>query len=82
MSASTTITGMPALAKHMAMPPPMVPAPITAARRTSRGLRAGEFGQLRRLALGKEDVALGLRLLAGDEFEEQRALARERLLDR
>ena len=24
------VTGMPALAKHMAMPPPMVPAPITA----------------------------------------------------
>ena len=29
---------MPALAKHMAMPPPIVPAPITAARRTSRGV--------------------------------------------
>ena len=29
---SITVTGMPALAKHMAMPAPMVPAPITAAR--------------------------------------------------
>src|SRR5438132_582731 len=28
---SSTRTGMPALAKHMAMPPPIVPAPITAA---------------------------------------------------
>src|SRR5467141_903384 len=27
---------MPALAKHIAMPPPMVPAPITAARLISR----------------------------------------------
>src|SRR5262249_339701 len=36
-AASTTVTGMPALAKHMAMPPPMVPAPITAARLISRG---------------------------------------------
>jgi len=44
-------------------------------------LRIGEFGELGRLALGKEDVALGLRLLAGDEVQEQRALAFERLLD-
>ena len=28
---STTVTGIPALAKFIAMPPPMVPAPITAA---------------------------------------------------
>ena len=31
---STTVTGIPALAKHMAMPPPMVPAPMIAARAT------------------------------------------------
>ncbi len=31
---STTVTGMPALAKHMAMPPPMVPAPMIAALAT------------------------------------------------
>ena len=35
---STIVTGMPALAKHIAMPPPMVPAPITVARAMSRGL--------------------------------------------
>ena len=29
--ASTMVTAMPALAKFMVMPPPMVPAPITAA---------------------------------------------------
>src|SRR5438067_1941662 len=28
---STTVTGMPAFAKFIAMPPPIVPAPITAA---------------------------------------------------
>ncbi len=32
------VTAMPALAKLMAMPPPMVPAPITAARASGRGL--------------------------------------------
>ena len=30
-SVSITVTGMPALAKHILIPPPMVPAPITAA---------------------------------------------------
>ena len=41
-SASSTVTGMPALAKFMAMPPPMVPAPMTAARRTGRvGVSSG-----------------------------------------
>jgi hypothetical protein len=48
---STTVTGMPALAKHIAMPPPMVPAPITAARAISRGLvpagRSGIFSASR-----------------------------------
>ena len=43
---STSVTGMPALAKHMAMPPPMVPAPITAARLISRGFTS--LGQVRR----------------------------------
>ncbi len=34
-SASSTVTGMPAMAKFMAMPPPMVPQPTTAARSTT-----------------------------------------------
>ena len=35
---SMIVTGMPTLAKFIEMPPPMVPAPITAARLISRGL--------------------------------------------
>ena len=36
---------MPALAKHMAIPPPMVPAPITAAERIGRvGVSPGTSG--------------------------------------
>ena len=38
---STTVTGMPALAKFIAMPPPMVPAPMTAAFLIVRGRRVG-----------------------------------------
>src|SRR5882672_3898554 len=42
---SSTRTGMTALAKHMAMPPPMVPAPITAAERMARvGVSSGTSG--------------------------------------
>ena len=44
---SSTLTGMPALAKFIAMPPPMVPAPMTAADRISRvGVSAGTSGIL------------------------------------
>ncbi len=46
MLVSTTVTGMPAAAKHIAMPPPMVPAPITAARFTSRALEPAMSGTL------------------------------------
>src|SRR5438876_358370 len=35
---SSTSTGIPASAKHMAMPPPIVPAPITAALRSFRAV--------------------------------------------
>src|SRR6266705_1045311 len=46
-SASITVTGMPALAKFIAMPPPMVPAPMTAALLISRvGVSAGTSGIL------------------------------------
>ena len=44
---SSTVTGMPALAKFMAMPPPMVPAPTTAAVRMGRvGVSSGTSGIL------------------------------------
>ncbi len=45
-------------------------------------LDGGDLGKLRRFALGEEDVALCLRFFARDEFEKQRALARQRPLDR
>ena len=35
---SISVTGIPALAKDIAMPPPMVPAPMMATRSTLRGL--------------------------------------------
>ena len=42
---STTVTGMPALAKFIAMPPPIVPAPTIAALRISpAGVSAGTSG--------------------------------------
>ncbi len=45
MATSTTVTGMPALAKFIAMPPPMVPAPSTAAFLMSFvGVSAGMSG--------------------------------------
>ena len=80
---SIRVTGIPALAKHMAMPPPIVPAPITAARAIGRGfVSGGHVRHLRRLALGKEDVALRLRLIAGDELLEQLALAPQPFVER
>src|ERR1700737_3734773 len=63
------VTGMPALAKHIAMPPPIVPAPMTAA------LAIG------RLAFRKEDGALGLRLIAGDELAKQLGFAPQPLVE-
>src|SRR5215207_2022426 len=56
---------MPALAKHMAIPPPMVPAPITAARARPRGGARRQAGDAGALALGEEDVPerLGPRVL-------------------
>ena len=42
---SISVTGIPALAKHIAMPPPMVPAPITAALLIGRtGVSSGTSG--------------------------------------
>ncbi len=42
---SSIITGMPAFRKFMAMPPPMVPAPITATVLIARiGVSAGTSG--------------------------------------
>ena len=49
---------MPAFRKFIAMPPPMVPAPITATFLMSRiGVSSGTSGILRGGALGHERVA-------------------------
>ena len=57
-SVSISVTGMPALAKHMAMPPPIVPAPITAAVAICARLHARRDARhLGGLALGEEDMA-------------------------
>ena len=74
---------MPALAKHIAMPPPMVPAPITAARLISRGFTSfGRSGNFRRLALGKENMPLRFRLVARAQPHEGLALAFQRVVER
>ena len=53
------------------MPPPIVPAPMTADPLDRRGLVSSrQSGNLGGLALGKEQVALGFRLIAGDELHE------------
>ena len=58
------------------MPPPIVPAPTTAARLMSLRRRVlRDVGHLRRLALGEEQVAQRLRLGRDDAFGEQLALA-------
>ena len=55
---------MPALAKFMAMPPPMVPAPISAADLDLARRRVlGHIGDLADLALGEEQMAQRLRLV-------------------
>ena len=75
---STSVTGMPTLANDIAMPPPMVPAPSTAARLISCGLAsAGIFAGFATSRSAKKiwrnafDSAI-------DKLEERRALARQR----
>ena len=57
-SISSIVTGMPALRKFIAMPPPMVPAPITRdLADLARRRVVGHVGDLAGRALGEEDVA-------------------------
>ena len=77
------ITGRPALAKLIAMPPPIVPAPMhrDPADRAQRRV----LGQVRDacgLALGEEHVAQRLRLRAGDQHLEALPLEVQPLLER
>lgn len=67
---------MPMLAKFMVMPPPMVPAPITATLRIGRsGRGGGDAGRLGSFALGEEQVAQGHGLGRGHGLHEQLRLA-------
>ncbi len=58
------VTGMPALAKAMAMPPPMVPAPTMAALLTARRLAVGKAGDLAASGARRRRVAQGLGIRA------------------
>ena len=59
------------------MPPPIVPAPMTATRSISRaGVFAGRSGDLGRRALGEERVAQRARFRRLHELHEQLALER------
>ena len=58
------------------MPPPIVPAPTTAARRIGmRGVSFGDAGDLGDFALGEEDVDQRLRLVREEALAEQLGFA-------
>ena len=80
---SMMVTGMPALANDIEMPPPMVPAPMMATLLDLARLGVGgNAGHLRGLALGEERVALRLRLIAGHQLDELLALEGNAFLER
>ena len=63
---------MPALASTMAMPPPIVPAPTTAADlRECSGVSFGMSGILRDFALGEENMNERFGLLGEEAIEEE-----------
>ena len=78
---SITCTGMPACAKVIAMPVPIVPEPMTPAFLISRGLASGKSRNLRKLALGKEHVTQRCRRGRARELFEQPAFACEAELE-
>src|SRR5216683_272167 len=79
---STTVTGIPALAKFMAMPPPMVPAPITAAFLISlAGVSGGTSGILAASRSAKKK-SLRFRFRRVEELDEQFPLALDALIER
>ena len=82
-SFSYTVTGMPALAKLIAMPPPIVPKPMMAARADRPRRRVfRDVRNLRRGALREERVAQRLRLGRLHELDEEPALEAEALVER
>ena len=77
------VTGMPADRKFIAMPPPMVPAPITPTLRIGFvGTSGTDVGDLRRLPLGEEHVPLRLGLRRLQERHEHLPLLEDALVER
>ena len=71
---SSIVTGMPALRKFIAMPPPIVPAPITATFLIARsGVSSGTSGILLAARSAKKAWRSALRL--GREHQRQEELA-------
>jgi hypothetical protein len=80
---SSTVTGMPALAKFMAMPPPMVPPPITAAFLMARvGVPSGTSAILLAARSAKNAWRSARRLGAVDQRHERLALLAQALVER
>ena len=79
---STTTTRKPASAKATAIPAPIVPAPITPTLIDPARRDPFELRRARRLALGGEDVAHRLGLIAAQHVDESGALARHALRER
>ena len=81
-SVSITVTGMPALAKFMAMPPPMVPAPMTATRfDRARRRVGGHVGDLGASRSAKKAWRCACDWVAGHQLEEELALALQPLVE-
>ena len=73
---STIVTGMPAERKFIEMPPPIVPAPMTPTLLIGfRRYVLADVGDLGRLPLGEEHIALRLGLRRREERHEHLALA-------
>ena len=80
---SRSFTGKPKSAKLMAMPPPMVPAPTTAAVLISGSCHVLRLARdLGDLALGEEGVAQGLGLVGVLELRKQPPLGLDALVER
>ena len=80
---SSSTTGMPAVRPFIAMPVPIVPAPMTAMRPDrARRRGVGHVGNARRRALGEKRVAQRARLRGRNKLEESLALEGEAFVER
>ena len=82
-STSFSSTGIPALANTIAIPPPIVPEPTTATRFTGQHRSfLGNVGNLRHLALAKENMDERLRLIGEKAFGEELRLRLTAFIER